>query len=75
MLPTTEKVSSIKLYKTMDTAIKLKPDFAEAYNNRVQLLLHLSQWEKAKADLNTAKEMGIDLVASFHTDYESVAEL
>ena len=29
--------------------------------------------EKAKADLITAKEMGVDIVAAFRNDYESVA--
>lgn len=36
--------------------------------------MHLREWEKAKADLRTAKDMGIDIVAAFHNDYESVAD-
>ena len=36
--------------------------------------LHLSEWEKAKADLSTAKEMGNDIAESFHNDYESVED-
>ena len=53
-------------------AIELKPEFADAYTNRGEAWLHLQQWEKAKADLTTAKDMGSDIVASFHNDYESV---
>ena len=55
------------------TAIDLKPEDADAYTNRGEAWLHLSEWENAKADLITAKNMGVDIVDSFHIDYESVA--
>ena len=54
--------------------IELKPDFAEAYCNRGEAWLHLKEWEKAKSDLTTAKDMGRDIITSFHNDYESVAD-
>ena len=57
-----------------DKAIELKPDLAELYSNRGEALLHLNEMEKAKADLITAKEMGVDIVAAFRIDYESVAD-
>ena len=53
-------------------AIDLNPENAKAYNNRGVAWLHLREWEKAKADLITAKNMGRDIVASFHNDYESI---
>ena len=55
-------------------AIKLKPGHAGAYSNRGMAWLHLKEWEKAKADLTVARDMGIDIIASFHNDYESVAD-
>ena len=55
-------------------AIDLNPDFAYAYAKRGEVWLHLSKWEKARANLITAKNMGVDIAAAFHTDYESVAD-
>ena len=57
-----------------NTAIGLNPERAEAYTNRGEAWLHLKEWEKAKTDLIAAKGMGVDIVASFHNDYESVAD-
>ena len=36
--------------------------------------MHLQEWEKARADLTTAKGMEFDIVAYFHTDYENVED-
>ena len=55
-------------------AIRLNPDNAGVYGNRGEAWLHLQEWEKAKSDLITAKDMGSDIIASFHNDYESVAD-
>ena len=55
-------------------AIKLKSDYADAYSNRGNAWLALSEWENAKADLITAQNIGTDIVASFHNDYESVED-
>ena len=55
-------------------AIQLNPDLAEAYGNRGEARLHLSEWDKAKSDLIIAKERGIDVIASFRKDYESVGD-
>ena len=56
-------------------AITLDPENAtNAYNNRGKALLHLRHWEKAKADLMAAKEMGVDIAASFRNGYESVED-
>ena len=57
-----------------DKTIELNPEYANAYSNRGLAWLHLSEWEKAKADLTTAKDMGIDIGASFQNDYESVED-
>ena len=45
-----------------------------AYNNRGEAWLHLQEWEKAKEDLTTAKNMGWDIIDSFRNDYESVKD-
>ncbi len=54
--------------------IALKSDYAEAYCNRGEAWLHLKEWKKAKADLITARDKGVDIIAAFHNDYESVAD-
>ena len=57
-----------------NTTIELNSKFADAYSNRGEAWLHLREWGKAEADLITAKNMGVDLVASFHNDYESIED-
>ena len=54
------------------TAIALDPEDAGPYCYRGEAWLHLKEWQKAKANLITAKYMGYDIVASFHIDYKSV---
>ena len=57
-----------------NTAIALNPELADPYGSRGEVWLHLREWEKAKVDLITAKNMGVDLVASFHNEYESIED-
>ena len=45
----------------------------DVYYNRGEAWLHLQEWEKAKGDLTTAKEMGLDIVAAFRNDYRNTA--
>ena len=61
-----------KAIQDYNTTIALNPEFADAYSNRGEVWLHLREWEKAKTDLITAKKMGVDIVTSFHNDYESI---
>ena len=60
--------------KDFDTIIQLQPDHAESYNNRGETWLHLQEWERAKSDLITAKDMGADIITSFHDEYASVED-
>ena len=53
-------------------AIELKPKLAVVYSNRGEAWLHLKEWEKARADLMTARNMGVDIIAAFHNDYKNV---
>ena len=53
-------------------AIELEPDLVEAYSNRGEAWLHLREWEKAKSDLTAARNLGMDIIASFHNDYKNV---
>ena len=60
--------------KDFDTVIQIQPDSAEPYNNRGEARLHLKEWEKAKSDLITAKDMGADIISTFHNDYANVED-
>ena len=68
-------------------AIELHSDFAEASHNwgdayrfdcanayyyRGEAELHLQAWDKAKSDLTTARNMGIDVATVFHNSFENV---
>lgn len=63
-----------KAIQNFDKAIQLKPDYANAYCNRGEAWMHRSEWNKAKADLTVAKDSGVDIIASFHNNYENVAD-
>ena len=54
-------------------SLGLKPDKA-AYVNRGIAWLHKSEWEKARADLLTARNMGMDIVAYFPDIHGSVED-
>ena len=36
--------------------------------------MHLSEWDKAKADLTVAQAVGMDIIDSFQNDYENIAD-
>ena len=55
-------------------AIKLNPNSLVDYYNRGEVRLHLEEWREAKKDLAYAKDIGIDIVAAFHEEYENVAD-
>ena len=57
-----------------DRAIQIKSDNVLFYNNRAIALLHLQEWEKAKSDLTIAKNMGVDIIALFHSSFSSIAD-
>ena len=56
-----------------DKSISLNPDFAPAYYNRGTLWLERKEWDKAKSDLHDAKNRGLDIIATFRKEYDSVA--
>ena len=55
-------------------AILLSPFDTPAYSGRGEAWLHLKEWNKARSDLISARERGVDIIASFHNDYKSVEE-
>lgn len=63
-----EYEEAIKYYTE---AIRLNPYFGIAYSNRGQARLHLRQWEDAENDLAVARDMDVDIVASFRKDYRN----
>ena len=54
-------------------ALELHPD-KSGFANRGITWLHLLEWEKAKHDLVTAKNMGTDIAVAFRAWYESVED-
>ena len=46
--------------KNYSKAIALKPDYADAYYRRSKAWLHLGEKEKAKSDMKTASNIGIN---------------
>ena len=54
--------------------VNIDPDFGPAYCDRGEAWLHLSEWDNVRADLAIAEDMGVNVVASFHNDYEDVAD-
>ncbi len=55
-------------------AIELNPDYANIYYVRGLLELTFKKWKKAKLDLTVAKDAGLDIVALFSRDNNSVAD-
>ena len=53
--------------------IEQNPNDANAYYNRGIVWLHLENWEKAESDLLAAKNLGFDIIASFHNSYGSIS--
>ena len=54
--------------------IKRKQGDANLYCDRGLALLHLKEWKRAKADLITAENMGVDIIAAFHNDCKNIAD-
>ena len=57
-----------------NNAIVLSQYDTPAYCGRGEAWLHLKEWEKARSDLTAARERGLDIIASFQNDYESVKD-
>ena len=68
----TDKGEMDRAIQDFNVAIDLNPELAGAYYNRGRMWLHLKEWQNAEADLRTAKNMGFNIVASFHSDYGSI---
>ncbi len=55
-------------------AIALDPEFGVAYGNLAECYLHIERWDDARKNFKTAKNMKIDIISSFYTEYKNVAE-
>ena len=58
----------------LNKAIEMDPNDDLAYYSRGETWLHLKEWDKAKTDLTAAKDKGVDIIAVFHKNYESVTD-
>ncbi len=56
-----------------DWALELDPKDAMSQYNRGEAWLCLAKWEKAKPDLISARDTGMDIVSSFRNEFESVS--
>ena len=68
----TNKGEFAKAIENYTKTIDLNPDHGIAYKNRGKVWLHLREWKQAQSDLIAARDLGMDIIASFHNDYESV---
>lgn len=53
--------------------IELDSGDTDAYYSRGIARLQLQEWREAEADLTAARNEGMDIIAAFHKDYESIA--
>ena len=53
-------------------AIELKPDNPVPYQNRGEMYLRLEKWDKARADLATVRDIGLNVIDAFHYNHGSV---
>ena len=60
--------------KHYDSAIELNSEDAGSYYNRGECLLHLGKLDQGKKDIKIAKDMGLDIISSFHNDYKNVED-
>ena len=60
--------------ESYNRAIELDPEYADPYGNLGEAWMHLSEWGKARGYLSTALELGMDIVGSFHAEYEGFAD-
>ena len=57
-----------------DEAIRLNPDYALAHCNRGMLWLMRKENDRAKSDLSNARNRGMDIVAAFRSEYNSIPD-
>ena len=55
-------------------ALELDPKDAMSQYNRGEAWLCLAEWEKARSDLISARDTGMDVVSSFHNEFKSVSD-
>ena len=53
-------------------AIKCNPQLAIAYYNRIMCWLYLRNWQEAKSDLTTTRDMGMDIITLFRNACRTV---
>ena len=56
------------------TAITIEPEFSMAYYNRGITWLMLKKWEKARTDLLTAQNLGMNIITMFHNLHTSISD-
>ena len=72
-------LSNFKIGKTdiaiedFNQSIKLNPEFGWAYCKRGEIWLQLHDWRKARKDLTLARNYRVDIIASFHYEFESIS--
>ena len=72
-------LANFKLGKTdiaiqdFNYSIELNPEFGWAYCKRGEVWLQLENWGKARKDLTIARTYEVDIIESFHYEFESIS--
>ena len=67
-----QKNSHIPAIMDYGMAIQLRPTFSDSYFNRGLAWLHLANWDNARFDLTSAKNMEVDIATRFCNLYGNV---
>ena len=68
-----KKAEFDKAIQNYNTAIRLDPAPADTYYKRAVARLHLKEWDEVELDLGLARNKGLNIIATFRKEHESVA--
>lgn len=71
---TNEQAQYIFAIEHYNNTISLDPELSVAYGNRAECWLHVGNWDNARRDFISAKNMGYDIIGAFRNDYKDVAD-
>jgi len=69
-----DKGDAVHAIFDFSVVILLKPDDVTTYYYRGETLLRMERWEEARADLKKTSDRGVDIIALFYTDHQSIED-